>query len=227
MPLLGAGQRHPDLVEPAGIRPGEQDPADRAEIGRDDEGAEHHQPDEALRRHVGARDRPGERHAEQAGQHRDAGAEHAACSTAPAGGARGRRPRHSSASVSRPVSGSWKLETTSRTIGLAIRNTSTAISAIHRIMLGSSEAQPARDRAFGRLREVVDRGGHADRLRRPRDPPCAEAATGRAGSARSGRTADQRLTRPAARPLDSRLRGNERKERRSARITRRTCRATA
>ena len=74
-PLSRAGQRHPDPVEPAGVRPGEQDPADRAEIGRDDEGAEHHQPDEALGRHVGARHRPGDRHAEHGGEHRDAGAE--------------------------------------------------------------------------------------------------------------------------------------------------------
>src|SRR5205823_3811589 len=42
------------------------------------------------------------------------------------------------ASVSRPVSASWKLETTSRTIGLATRKTSTAIMTSHSSMLGSS-----------------------------------------------------------------------------------------
>ena len=45
-------------------------------------------------------------------------------------GARGRRPRRSCDSVSWPVSGSWKLEMTSRTIGLAIRNTRIAIITI-------------------------------------------------------------------------------------------------
>jgi hypothetical protein len=70
--VAGAGCRHPQFVEPAGVGAGEQDPADRAEIGRRDEGAEHHQAHEAFGRHVGARDRPGDRHAEQAGEERNA-----------------------------------------------------------------------------------------------------------------------------------------------------------
>ena len=73
--VAGAGRRHPQFVEPAGVGAGEQDPADRAEIGRRDEGAEHHEAHEGFRRHVGARDRPCDGNPEHAGEQGDPDAE--------------------------------------------------------------------------------------------------------------------------------------------------------
>jgi hypothetical protein len=61
------------------------------------------------------------------------------------------------AKVSRPVSGSWKLVITSRSIGLAIRNTRIAIMISQRIMLGSARRKR---RGCGRGRDVIECGGH-------------------------------------------------------------------
>ncbi len=69
--VSGAGQCHPDLVEPAGIRAGQKNPADRTEIGRRHKGGEHHQPNERLGRHIGTGDRPRDRDAEAGGKQGD------------------------------------------------------------------------------------------------------------------------------------------------------------
>ena len=71
----GAGQRHPDLVEPSGIRARQENPADGAEIGRRHKSGEHHQPNERLARHIRARNRPRDRNAKQRGEQGDADAE--------------------------------------------------------------------------------------------------------------------------------------------------------
>ena len=55
-----AGERHPGPIQPAGIRPREKNPGDRAQVGRCDEGAHDDGPNEALAWHIGARDRKGD-----------------------------------------------------------------------------------------------------------------------------------------------------------------------
>jgi hypothetical protein len=72
----GARRGHPHAVEPAGIRPREQDPGDGAEVVGDDEGAQDGRPHEALARHVGPRHRPRHGHAEEHAQHADGKADH-------------------------------------------------------------------------------------------------------------------------------------------------------
>ncbi len=228
---LGAGQRHPHLVEPAGVRPGEQDPADRAEIGRDDEGAEHHQPDEAFRRHVGARDRPGERHTEDDGEHRDAGAEHKRVPQ------RLQMPR---AAVGFGVVGQ------SEAAGLGLLEAGDdqphhrAEDEEHQdrdhrdpqdhARIGQPEA--ARERAFGGRREIVERGGHgvnALSFRQAAERLSVNSITRQAVRLRV-RVVVMRIPNSGSRALTRRPKGNGTSwpsaDWRSS-ITHQTCRATA
>ena len=67
-PRLGAGQENIEPVQPSGVRSREQDPGDRAGVGRRDERRQHQHACQPSRRHVGTRHRPGERHGEDAGE---------------------------------------------------------------------------------------------------------------------------------------------------------------
>ena len=70
-PVLRPGEPHPNPVEPPRIWPGQQDPRDRAQIGRGDERAQDHHPHHALTRHVRAGHAPGNRHCKQRRQDGD------------------------------------------------------------------------------------------------------------------------------------------------------------
>ena len=151
------------LVEPAGIRAGQQDPADRAEIGRRDEGAEHHQADEALApacrcarsprraaRRTARRAARRRRRAERV--HQRLQMARAAVGGDVVGEREARRSRAPGSSRS-----------TSRTIGLSTRKTSTAIS--------SSHSDHARVEA-ARARRGEPRASRDVSLRRSWRPPC-------------------------------------------------------
>ena len=56
--VLGTRYGAPDLIDPAGIWPCQQNPANGSQIRRHHEGSQHHGPGEALARHISARHRP-------------------------------------------------------------------------------------------------------------------------------------------------------------------------